>query len=129
MDTITQVLLTLGGIILTGAFSTIGAVINANSRQKVTEEKLENAIENLKNEQGEIKAGLTDVNKRLNDLNETDNCCALLQKDVINIKRENRITMKAIMACLDGLQQLGANHSVPKAKSEIDTWLNDTAHE
>ena len=129
MDSITQLIVTLGGIILTGAFSTLGAVINANSRQKVTEEKLENAIKNFKDEQAEFKDSLADVNKRLDELSETDNCCALLQKDVINIKRENRITIRAMMACLDGLQQLGANHSVPSAREELDTWLNNAAHE
>ena len=129
MDTMTQVLLTLGGIILTGAFSTIGAVINANSRQKITEGKMENAIENVKAEQAEIKAGLAAVNERLDELSETDSCCALLQKDVVNLKKENRLTMKALMACLDGLSQLGANHTVPTARNELDTWLNDTAHE
>jgi citrate synthase len=35
----------------------------------------------------------------------------------------------ALCACLDGLQQLGANHSVPVAKAKLEEWLNDKAHD
>ena len=114
--------LTLIGIGLTGFFSTRSAQINSNARQKQTEQLLTDKIEILQRDQSDIK-------KRLDELSETDSCCATLQKDVINLKRENRITMRAMMACLDGLQQLGANHDVPLARDELNSWLNETAHE
>ena len=45
------------------------------------------------------------------------------------LKQEQRLQIKALFACLDGLEQLGANHSVPKAKAALEEWLNDQAHE
>ena len=119
---IIQGVITLVGIVVTGYFSTKSAQINSNARQAKTEQLLMDEINNLKSEQNEIKA-------RLDELKETDSCCSTLQKDVVNLKRENRITMRAMMACLDGLQQLGANHTVPKAREELNSWLNDTVHE
>ena len=119
---IIQGVITLVGIVVTGIFSTRSAMINSNARQAKTEQLLMDEINVL-------KADMNETKQRLDELKETDSCCATLQKDVINLKRENRITMRAMMACLDGLQQLGANHSVPKAREELDEWLNDTAHE
>ena len=34
----------------------------------------------------------------------------------------------ALSACLDGLTQLGANHSVSKAKKELDDYIIAQAH-
>ena len=31
-------------------------------------------------------------------------------------------------ACMDGLQRLGANHSVPLAKNKLDKYINQQAH-
>lgn len=47
---------------------------------------------------------------------------------IVNIKEEQRILCKGISACLDGLEQLGCNHSVPIAKQELETHLNAAAH-
>ena len=49
--------------------------------------------------------------------------------DVRSLKEENRIMCFALSACLDGLQQLGANHTVPLAKEKLDEYLNQKAHE
>lgn len=51
------------------------------------------------------------------------------EDDVHRLKEENRLVCYALSACLDGLQQLGANHTVPKAKAELDKYLNQQAHE
>ena len=48
--------------------------------------------------------------------------------DIKAIKKENSLIVESIRACLDGLEQLGANHTVPAAKSKIDTYLNEKAH-
>lgn len=48
--------------------------------------------------------------------------------DIKEIKRENSLIVESIRACLDGLEQLGANHTVPAAKLKIDTYLNEKAH-
>lgn len=50
-------------------------------------------------------------------------------EDVRRIKEENCLICFALSACLDGLQQLGANHTVPVAKEKLDRYLNQQAHE
>ena len=50
-------------------------------------------------------------------------------EDIHKIKEENCLICFALSACLDGLQQLGANHTVPIAKEKLDKYLNQQAHE
>lgn len=50
-------------------------------------------------------------------------------EDVKNLKTENRLICFALDACLDGLEQLGANHSVPEARKKLQEFLNYQAHE
>ena len=49
--------------------------------------------------------------------------------DIHSVKEENCLICYALSACLDGLQQLGANHTVPLAKEKLDRFLNQQAHE
>lgn len=49
-------------------------------------------------------------------------------EDVKKINKENALVIYALSACLDGLSQLGANHTVPKAKEALDKHLNVQAH-
>lgn len=79
--------ITLAGIIITGAFSTIGAIINSNARAEVMEQKFTDMFTAFDKEQSEIK-------ERLNELSETDSCCVLLKDDVAQIK-ENITDMSA----------------------------------
>ena len=44
-------------------------------------------------------------------------------------KEERIIIIKALSACLDGLSQLGANHSVSASKKELDNFLLERSHE
>lgn len=81
--------ITLAGIIITGAFSTIGAIINSNARAKVMEQKFTDMFTAFDKEQGEIKT-------RLNELSETDSCCVLLKDDVAQIQ-ENITVMSAAL--------------------------------
>lgn len=48
--------------------------------------------------------------------------------DILRIKEENTLICFALSACLDGLEQLGANHTVTKAKDKLDKYLNQQAH-
>lgn len=48
--------------------------------------------------------------------------------DISRINKENALICFALSACLDGLTQLGANHSVPTAKDKLDKYLNEEAH-
>ena len=49
-------------------------------------------------------------------------------EEIKQIKEEDTLICYALSACLDGLQQLGANHTVPDAKDKLDKYLNKQAH-
>ena len=49
-------------------------------------------------------------------------------EDIAHLKQENSLIIRGLSACLDGLEQLGANHTVPKTRQEIDNYLNEMAH-
>ena len=49
-------------------------------------------------------------------------------KDIPRIKEEDTLIVFALSACLDGLQQLGANHTVSIAKDKLDKYINQQAH-
>ena len=51
------------------------------------------------------------------------------EADVNKIKEEDCLICYALSSCLDGLQQLGANHTVPIAKDKLDKYLNKAAHD
>lgn len=48
--------------------------------------------------------------------------------DIQNIKKENMMIVSALSACLDGLTQLGANHSVTTEKEKLDRYIIEQAH-
>lgn len=50
------------------------------------------------------------------------------EKDLERVMEENALICEGLSACLDGLSQLGANHSVPEVKKKLDKHLNDAAH-
>lgn len=49
-------------------------------------------------------------------------------KELQEIRKENCLLSFGLSACLDGLMQLGANHTVPIAKEKLDKYLNKMAH-
>ena len=49
-------------------------------------------------------------------------------KDIKKINKENAMIFYGLSACLDGLQQLGANHTVSTAKKKLDEYINNQAH-
>ncbi len=49
-------------------------------------------------------------------------------REIQRLKDENTLLCYGVSACLDGLIQLGANHTVPAAKDKLDKYLNQTAH-
>ena len=48
--------------------------------------------------------------------------------DMKQIKEENTLVCFALLACLDGLIQLGCNHTVTVAKDKLEKHLNCQAH-
>ena len=49
-------------------------------------------------------------------------------KEIKDIKKEQEILTKGILACLKGLKEQGCNGSVTTTISEIETYLNNKAH-
>ena len=49
-------------------------------------------------------------------------------KDIKAMKEENTLICYALQACLDGLEQLGANHTVSIAKVKLEKHHNISAH-
>lgn len=52
-----------------------------------------------------------------------------LREEIARIKEEDRILCEGLFACLDGLEQLGANSVVTKTKKRFKDHLNTQAHE
>lgn len=44
------------------------------------------------------------------------------------IQEEQCLLTYGILACLDGLEQLGCNHTVPETRNKIEKHLNKRAH-
>ncbi len=51
-----------------------------------------------------------------------------LEQDIRAMKQEQRLLCVALCACLDGLEQLGANHSVPAARRQLNDYIQQQAH-
>lgn len=49
-------------------------------------------------------------------------------KEITALKEEQQVICFAMLACLDGLKQLGANGNVTKAHDRLEKHLNDKAH-
>lgn len=49
--------------------------------------------------------------------------------DIKKINKEMTLLVYCMSACLDGLEQLGANHTVPMAKDKLNKYINQKAHE
>ena len=62
---------------------------------------------------------LVDSTKRQNAENKAE---------IKRIKSELTLICYAMQGCLDGLEQLGANHTVTEAKTLLDKHLNKQAH-
>lgn len=50
------------------------------------------------------------------------------ENDMAESNEERQLICFALSACLDGLQQLGCNHTVTEAKNMMDKHLNKKAH-
>lgn len=48
--------------------------------------------------------------------------------EIADLKKENALICYGLAAALDGLMQLGANHSVPVAREKLEKYLNQAAH-
>lgn len=51
-----------------------------------------------------------------------------IEHDAAAVQKELALIVYGLSACLDGLGQLGANHTVPDAKDALDKHINKQAH-
>lgn len=49
-------------------------------------------------------------------------------KEIVSLKEEQQVMCYALLACLDGLKQLGANGNVTEAHNMLEKHLNKKAH-
>lgn len=50
-------------------------------------------------------------------------------EDIREMKEEQCVMNYALLACLDGLKQLGANGNVTRAHNELEKHINKQAHD
>lgn len=79
----------------------------------------------LKGDVREIKDKINRDYERLNRIEEETRA---QQQRIDDSLEERELLMKGILACLDGLEQQGCNHSVPQTKTEINDFLNRQSH-
>lgn len=49
-------------------------------------------------------------------------------KELQEIRKEQCVICYGLLACLDGLKQLGANGNVTKSHEKLDKYINEAAH-
>lgn len=101
----------------------IGVILKIHSfalEQKQLRTDLSEQEEEHKREIAELKK---EYDERISKLEKHHN------DDMRRVNTENCLICFALSACLDGLQQLGANHNVSDAKEKLDKYLNQQAHE
>ena len=64
----------------------------------------------------------------INHQTEQDERMDRIEKAAAAERKELTLIVYALSACLDGLGQLGANHTVPVAKDKLDKYINKQAH-
>ncbi len=60
--------------------------------------------------------------------NDQDKTIADLKVELQDSRNELALIIDGLSACLDGLIQLGANHTVPTTKKQIEQYINQRAH-
>ena len=69
------------------------------------------------------------VHDWINHQGEQDERMSNIEKAAAAERKELTLIVYALSACLDGLTQLGANHTVPIAKDKLDKYINKQAHQ
>ena len=50
-------------------------------------------------------------------------------REIDHVKTEMGVICYGVLACLDGLKQMGCDGNVTQAKNDLEKYLNKTAHE
>lgn len=51
------------------------------------------------------------------------------EQEIDHVKREMGLICYGVLACLDGLKQMGCDGNVTQAKNDLEKYLNKTAHQ
>ena len=108
---IVTIIITLASLI--GALSTIFAVLYKILKWFEKQQKQDDKIK-------ELEA------KHKKDIEQLE---AKHEEDMGGVRNELRVICTGVLACLDGLEQKGCNHTVPKAKELLEEHLNKIAHQ
>lgn len=117
-----QTIITAGAV-LTAVVAIIGALFKGHKWYLETEaikREVSSMKEERKREMNELRL---EFERKMSALKDHHN------EDVKHIKEESALICFGLAACMDGLIQLGANHSVPEAKEKLEKYLNKQAHE
>ncbi len=108
---------------LAGALGVILGVLSKAHKWYLEQRRQTEEIEKMKKEhQKDIERMKEEHRKALEEMSKEH------KEDIDRIKEEDTLICYALAACLDGLEQLGANHTVPKAKDKLEKYLNQQAH-
>ena len=111
------------GAVLTALIAIVGFLFKGH-KWYLEVEALKREVSAMKAEhKQELQELRSELESRVEVLTEHHN------EDVKHIKEESALICFALSACMDGLIQLGANHSVPTAKEKLDKYINKQAHE
>lgn len=77
---------------------------------------------------GIVKSFYSFISKRQESLLKHEEQRLAQEQDIARLKEENTLICYGLIAALDGLEQLGANHSVPLAKNKLEKYINQQAH-
>ncbi len=95
--------------------------------------KTEEKQEDIESRVTALEEGFKDLHKKLdNDYQEIRE----IKEEIRDQRRiseesleEREIIMKALLSCLEGLQEIGANGSTKQAQKDIHDYLNKVAHD
>ncbi|MGN0457717.1 MAG: hypothetical protein ACI4IL_01930 [Eubacterium sp.] len=75
-----------------------------------------------------VKSVYSYVQKRQENARKLEEQNTVQEQDIARLKEENTLICYGLIAALDGLEQLGANHIVPVAKNKLEKYINQQAH-
>ena len=98
----------------------------------IKERRMEETDATLAGKSSRIEDRLNEVNEKLDRdyrrLNEFERWQRRTQSYTAESFQERELIIRGLVACLDGLHQLGANGKTEAVRDEIDTFLNKSAH-
>lgn len=103
----------------------ISASAVKDQKSDFNEKTVEQRLDGIEADIKEIKEKLNQDFYRINDVETKQKKISLAQQESLE---EREIMMRALLAALKGLHELGANNDTSKSEDEINDYLNRKAH-